>query len=78
MQVTVIPMKNWQQNRNLLEEDSNFSESSAIDWPIRLFWWLYTKAEILIQAITSLGKTDRKPEEIAHKVCSISVTIVKI
>ena len=71
MQVTgFVPMKNWQQTGILLLEDSNFSgKALRLSLAYNDYFGGYTqKPEILIQAITSLEKTDRKPEEIAHKV----------
>ena len=51
-------------------EDSNFS-GKALRLSLAyndFFGGFKQKPEVLIQSITSLGKTDRKPEEIAHKV----------
>ena len=65
-----IPGRNWQQTGMLLMEDSNFS-GKALRLSIAYndyFGGYNQKPEVLIQSITSLGKTDRKPEEIAHKV----------
>jgi hypothetical protein len=65
-----IPSRNWQQTGMLLMEDSNFSgKALRLSLAYNDYFGGYNqKPEVLIQSITSLGKTDRKPEEIAHKV----------
>jgi len=65
-----IPAKNWQQAGILVLEDSNFS-GKALRLSLAyndFFGGFKQKPEILVQAITSLGKGDAQPEEIAHKV----------
>ncbi len=64
-----VPQDEWQQAGILLLEDTSFTGKS-----IRLtlafndnFGGMKMPREILIQAITSLGKGFGKPEEIAHK-----------
>jgi len=64
-----IPLQDWQQVGILLLEDTNFTGKS-----IRLsvahndfFGGYHKPGEIIIQAITSLGKSYAEPEEIAHQ-----------
>lgn len=64
-----IPRQNWQQAGILLLEDTTFTGKS-----IRLsigyndfFGGFNSKPEIILQAITSLGK-ESKPEEIGHQI----------
>jgi len=63
-----IPQQNWQQAGLLLLEDTTFNGKSVrISLAYNDFFGGYTRPkEILIQVITSRGKKDRMPEEVAH------------
>lgn len=64
-----IPRQNWQQAGIILLEDTSFvGRSVRVSLAYNDFYGGYPKSkEILVQAITSLGKGFSKPEEIAHK-----------
>lgn len=63
-----IPLQNWQQAGILLLEDTSFEgKSMRISIVHNSYFGGYAKKpEILVQAITSMGKNS-KPEEIIHK-----------
>ena len=65
-----FPRQNWQQAGILLMEDTNFSgKSLRLSIMYNDFFGGFPKSrEIIIQAITSLGRRFDKPEEIAHQV----------
>jgi hypothetical protein len=64
-----IPLQDWQQAGILLLEDTNFTgKSIRLSVAYNDFFGGYNKPrEIIIQAITSLGKSYSEPEEIAHQ-----------
>jgi hypothetical protein len=64
-----LPLQNWQQAGILLLEDTNFTgKSIRLSVAYNDFSGGYNKPkEIIIQAITSLGKDYAEPEEIAHQ-----------
>ena len=64
-----IPLQDWQQVGILLLEDTNFTgKSIRLSVAYNDFFGGYHKpGEIIIQAITSLGKSYAEPEEIAHQ-----------
>jgi len=64
-----LPDQNWQQAGILLMEDTNFTgKILRLSIAYNDFFGGYNKPkEMIIQAITSLGKTDGEPEEIAHQ-----------
>ena len=64
-----LPSQNWQQAGILLLEDTNFTGRSVrLSVAFNDFFGGYKKPkEMIIQAITSLGKNDAEPEEIAHQ-----------
>ncbi|HEY5825192.1 MAG TPA: hypothetical protein VIT44_12530, partial [Cyclobacteriaceae bacterium] len=63
-----IPQQNWQQAGLLLLEDTTFNGKSVrLSLAYNDFFGGYTRPkEILIQVVTSRGKKDRMPEEVAH------------
>jgi hypothetical protein len=64
-----LPDQEWQQAGLLLLEDSSFN-GKAIRVSLTYndnFGGYHRPAEIIVQAITSLGKDDKEPEEIAHQ-----------
>ena len=65
-----FPQQNWQQAGILIMEDTNFvGKSLRLSIMYNDFYGGFPKSkEIIIQAITSLGKNFDKPEEIAHQV----------
>lgn len=64
-----VPQENWQQAGILLLEDTNFvGKSLRLSFAYNDFSGGFpAQREVLIQAITSLGSKDSKPEEIVHK-----------
>jgi len=74
-----IPTEDWQQAGILLLEDSDFSgKSIRLSIAYNDFFGGYPKPrEIIIQAITSLGKTSSEPEEIAHQPILFPDTLKK-
>ena len=76
-----LPVQNWQQAGILLLEDTNFTgKSIRLSVAYNDFSGGYNKPkEIIIQAITSLGKDYAEPEEIAHQpIAFISIVSVNI
>jgi hypothetical protein len=67
--IDFMPLQNWQQAGILLLEDTNFTgKSIRLSIAYNDFFGGYNKpAEIIIQAVTSFGKTYAEPEEIAHQ-----------
>lgn len=65
-----VPHENWQQAGILLLEDTNFiGKSVRLSLAYNDFAGGFPASrDILVQAITSLGNNDRKPEEIVHKL----------
>jgi len=72
-----IPNQNWQQAGILLLEDTNFTgKSIRLSIAYNNFFGGYNRSgEIIIQAITSLGKDYGEPEEIAHQPIQYSDSI---
>lgn len=64
-----VPQQNWQQAGVILLEDTSFNKKSIrLSMAYNDYFGGYSRPkEILIQAITSKGKDDRRPEEIAHQ-----------
>ena len=64
-----VPQQNWQQAGILLLEDTAFAGKSVrLSLAYNDFSGGYpTSRQVLIQAITSLGKKFHQPEEVAHK-----------
>jgi hypothetical protein len=64
-----IPQQNWQQAGLILLEDTTYNgKSIRLSLAYNDFFGGYSRPkEILIQAITSKGKEDQRPEEIAHQ-----------
>jgi len=65
-----FPRQNWQQAGILIMEDTNFiGKSLRLSIMYNDFYGGFPKSrEIIIQAITSLGRNFDKPEEIAHQI----------
>ncbi|HSZ34892.1 MAG TPA: hypothetical protein VK772_16365 [Puia sp.] len=65
-----LPDQDWQQAGILLMEDTSFTgKSIRLSVAYNDFFGGYSKpAEIIVQAITSLGKNYGEPEEIAHQL----------
>jgi hypothetical protein len=63
-----VPRQNWQQAGILLSEDTGFGgRSLRVSISYNDYNGVFPRSgTILLQAITSLGETYRKPEEIAH------------
>ncbi|MBS1524806.1 MAG: hypothetical protein JST19_04095 [Bacteroidetes bacterium] len=74
-----IPREEWQQAGILLLEDTTLTgKSIRMSIGYNDFFGGYNKPrEILVQAITSLGKGFNKPEEIAHKTITYADSLKK-
>lgn len=68
-----IPRRNWQQAGIVLLEDTAFvNKGVRLSLAYNDFWGGFRGSkEILVQAITSMGKGYEKPEEVAHKTIFI-------
>ncbi len=74
-----IPQQNWQQAGLILMEDTGFTgKSIRLTIAYNDYYGPYPKTkQVIVQAITSLGKGFGKPEEIAHSVIAYPDSITK-